>query len=677
MGLKWISRVLIVAASFVGLPHDQLSPVRDAQASYLCEAANDDLSGVFASTYPATGTLAAIVRVVTHPVAIDNYVSWGNSVDSVLHSYSIRATATVNQWAMVGIEDTTPTSALETQTKNDVWFELMGEIENDDSRWVYVDDFANSDQNTSNRAVNDALRYVKLCEGFDNNNDAEAKIAEVAIWDVPLSDANLTLYLTAQQAPTFTGAPTLGTETSTTLPVVFTSSHLGTVVGTACANGDAGNFAETEAGQCSGGDAAIDTFTQSVAGGVADGDTFTGLTPSTIYDLSFTLRRTNIIPTIDPTNLIGYWSLSTSSGTQSNSGVDAGGNLTVNGATFDSDHPNLTPAASLASIANATTEAGVGSNFSVAPSVTAQTTAQYTVGGTTSLSIEVDCVACTLNASLPTAGQVDAGNCAGPVAAEAHTSEVWNGANSMDVGGALTYPAFDLYCTDGTELVSLTDEFLDVPAGKQRLTLSSVHATSPYFPSEFLVAAGDICTVDLLTDPDGFTVVDEVDGTISFDSGGSVERQIVDSSCYDVTAPQNRLFTLVFNNLAPVPGAIETLEQIEVVKGVALTPIPLDTMVDDPEGDTVSVAAVTSLAPGLSISSDDLVGTPTTYGYTTTSMRWTDQYGSTYDDDIEVVVGFIMPDLTALAYPELQWMWDVINIFASADSDFEQAMGYD
>jgi hypothetical protein len=45
---------------------------------------------------------------------------------------------------------------------------------------------------------------------------------------------------------------------------------------------------------------------------------------------------------IDASNLIGYWPLSASSGTQSNLGLDAGGDLTVSGATFSSDHPTIT-----------------------------------------------------------------------------------------------------------------------------------------------------------------------------------------------------------------------------------------------------------------------------------------------------------------------------------------------
>ncbi len=46
--------------------------------------------------------------------------------------------------------------------------------------------------------------------------------------------------------------------------------------------------------------------------------------------------------TIAAANLIGYWPLSASSATQSNLGLDSGGDLTVSGATFSTDHPTIT-----------------------------------------------------------------------------------------------------------------------------------------------------------------------------------------------------------------------------------------------------------------------------------------------------------------------------------------------
>jgi hypothetical protein len=51
--------------------------------------------------------------------------------------------------------------------------------------------------------------------------------------------------------------------------------------------------------------------------------------------------------TIAAANLIGYWPLSADNATQSNEGLDAGGDLSVSGATFDADHPTITGGESL------------------------------------------------------------------------------------------------------------------------------------------------------------------------------------------------------------------------------------------------------------------------------------------------------------------------------------------
>lgn len=50
-------------------------------------------------------------------------------------------------------------------------------------------------------------------------------------------------------------------------------------------------------------------------------------------------------------NLIGYWPLNASNATQSNLGVDAGGDLSVTGATYDADHPTITTSGPIAAFA--------------------------------------------------------------------------------------------------------------------------------------------------------------------------------------------------------------------------------------------------------------------------------------------------------------------------------------
>lgn len=63
---------------------------------------------------------------------------------------------------------------------------------------------------------------------------------------------------------------------------------------------------------------------------------------------------------IQAANLIGYWALDTNNATQSNAGVDAGGDLTVSGATYSADQPSfLTKKVKLLAVAAAASATGV------------------------------------------------------------------------------------------------------------------------------------------------------------------------------------------------------------------------------------------------------------------------------------------------------------------------------
>lgn len=96
---------------------------------------------------------------------------------------------------------------------------------------------------------------------------------------------------TPATAAIFTAGPTAGGVSASTLQAIFTSSQDGTVRGTACANGNAGNAAQTLAGNCASG-AAIDTIAEAVTANVSTSGTFTGLTASTTYDLGFVIDAT-------------------------------------------------------------------------------------------------------------------------------------------------------------------------------------------------------------------------------------------------------------------------------------------------------------------------------------------------------------------------------------------------
>lgn len=82
---------------------------------------------------------------------------------------------------------------------------------------------------------------------------------------------------------------------------------------------------------------------------LAGGGDFTGrianvaIWNSALSDSDITSYMNGTCPTsIASANLIGYWPLSTNNSTQNNDGLDTGGDLSVTGAVYDSDHPTIT-----------------------------------------------------------------------------------------------------------------------------------------------------------------------------------------------------------------------------------------------------------------------------------------------------------------------------------------------
>lgn len=284
--------------------------------------------------------------------------------------------------------------------------------------------------------------------------------------------------------------------------------------------------------------------------------------------------------------------------------------------------------------------------FTVNPTVTSQTTNAYTIGGTTGGSVTVSAVAVAKDSAAPSIAQVVAGQNGAGGAAIATVSETWNGANDFVLGGSLVFPIHDLYVTDGTSLITLADEALDIPAGKQRLTLTSVHATSPYTGQG--VAAGDIATIDSATDPSSYVITDEVDGTISYAAGGGTSRQLIESQVYDVSAAANLDFLFVYNNQSPTASGSVFPDPLLFQKSVAITSINLLPLVADPESDTMVVSALDVLPTGLSITASGnypLGGTPTVYGTGFYDIEWEDQYGGTYVEAVEIQIGDLVPDV--------------------------------
>lgn len=283
------------------------------------------------------------------------------------------------------------------------------------------------------------------------------------------------------------------------------------------------------------------------------------------------------------------------------------------------------------------------------PAVLSQTTAAYTISyNANATATNIYCGLFAKDAVTPTAAAIEAGTGARATATEATT-----GLDDTILLTAPESPAFpvgDIYCVlkAGATYTtvasgSLLGKLLNVPTGKQRVILTSLVATSPYTGQG--VAVGDYVTIDLVTSPSSFSVTQELDGDVSYAAGGSTSRQIISSVVYDVSAPANLSFTLVFNNRTCADNQPLFASSYLYRKSVAIATLNVAALCIDPEGDAVSVVANTALPVGLSLAAGSVTGTPTTCGNTNTQFTWSDLYAATYTETAPFQIGDLIPNV--------------------------------
>lgn len=288
--------------------------------------------------------------------------------------------------------------------------------------------------------------------------------------------------------------------------------------------------------------------------------------------------------------------------------------------------------------------AAVAPTFSVSATVSAQDDNDYTLAYTASTVATFYAVACVKDSTAPSIAQVKAAHCTGDVAAQAAANEAVTGADTTVLGGSLTLPIYDLYAVlsngaGDSALVTLADEMLDAPSGKQYVTLASISATSWCTDFNALatpdIAAVDILKIDLATSPSAFTWTQGTDCDGSYT--GDASRQSLTYDVYDASVGAYMTGgpgTIWFNNLPPfVPAASENLI-FTFPLNVPITPIDLTALCEDPEADAITVTAVDALPTGLSVVASTLQGTPTVGGiYSSVTFRCTDAPGDSVDLD--------------------------------------------
>jgi hypothetical protein len=289
--------------------------------------------------------------------------------------------------------------------------------------------------------------------------------------------------------------------------------------------------------------------------------------------------------------------------------------------------------------------------FTSAPTVSSQSDTAYTVGFTPSMTGTMYGVATIAGSTTPSMAQIKAGqNGSGTTAKASVTKAVPVGANTVILTPSDTpaFPRYDLHfvfssATSNSSIVSLTGQYLDAPTGKIFATIGTLDTTSPFYGTG--VATNDTVVLEAVTSPDNYDISCVSDGTVSFTANGDSARQLIAADAYDYSAGQYMgAGTLIFNNLTPTIGA-NNLNILLIQRNIALAPIPLNDYAYDAEGDIITATAQNTLPTGLSVSSSDLIGTPTVYGQTNTTIQWADQYGATFSNTITIQVGDLVPDV--------------------------------
>ncbi len=140
-------------------------------------------------------------------------------------------------------------------------------------------------------SVSRDLAATAKCGVFGTSNEV-GQTSFATLTDVVASSV-ITVF-TPAVAPTFTGPPSHGTITSSTIPVSFTTDQSGTVYGVACPDGQsAPTAAQVKNGACTNDVAAVDSFQQAVVADISDGDTLSGLSSLTTYDTHFVASSAN------------------------------------------------------------------------------------------------------------------------------------------------------------------------------------------------------------------------------------------------------------------------------------------------------------------------------------------------------------------------------------------------
>lgn len=291
--------------------------------------------------------------------------------------------------------------------------------------------------------------------------------------------------------------------------------------------------------------------------------------------------------------------------------------------------------------------------FTVSPTVTSQTATTLVQGYTPDASATFYTAAVPAGASTPSAAQIIAGTGGGILFA---ASEAVTGADTttLTLSGTL-FPKYKL-CSllsnagGNSSIVTLDNQFLTAPTGKQFQVLTTpLASTSPLINASPAIATNDVWVIDTLTSL-GYAITTEADGDLNVASGDESAQTVAHDVYDDSLAAYYGAGTIYLNYLPPIFFDVAVYA---FPLNIAITPVDLRVLAEDPQGNALVVTAIGTLPTGLSIVSSSLTGTPTAKAITTGTYRWTGVSGDYTEGELTLITGTVtVPDVFGFSYDD-------------------------
>jgi hypothetical protein len=176
--------------------------------------------------------------------------------------------------------------------------------------------------------------------------------------------------------------------------------------------------------------------------------------------------------------------------------------------------------------------------------------------------------------------------------------------------------------------------------------------------SSTVIATGDIRVVDQVTAPDGLPIGLSPNGSISIAAGTALGRQQFNCDVYSVSA--GALIGSAaeyFQDRAPVPPPSDQRfnpAAIVLPASQSITPVLVNTLASDPQGDVLSVSFA-GLPAGLSLSGAQLVGTTGNAAIIPITGTWSNDSGDSASSVVNLVIGQVVtPSVVGQAQVNIQ-----------------------